>query len=71
MSTIKEFMDALTDATINGIVISFWFICLVGLWKWFLGVVKKVLLNLFPGLKGLSKNGKEDTEDLEVKKEKR
>ena len=48
---INDFMDMLVHSTITGICLAFWIIALMGIWKWFLGVMKRALFYLFPGLK--------------------
>ena len=48
---INDFMDMLVHSTITGICLAFWIIALMGIWKWFLGMMKRALLYLFPGLK--------------------
>ena len=48
---INDFMEMLVHSTITGICLAFWLIALMGIWKWFLGMMKRALLYLFPGLK--------------------
>ena len=48
---INDFMEMLDHSTITGICLAFWLIDLMGIWKWFLGMMKRALLYLFPGLK--------------------
>ena len=40
---INDFMDMLVHSTITGICLAFWIIALMGIWKWFLGVMKRAL----------------------------
>ena len=47
---INEFIDMVVRSTLNGICFAFWILCMVGVWKWFIGVMKKALFYLFPGL---------------------
>lgn len=51
VETIEQFMDSMVRGTLNGICLAFWLLCLVSVWKWFLGVMKRALFCLFPGLK--------------------
>ena len=44
---INDFMDMLVHSTITGICLAFWIIALMGIWKWFLGVMKRALFYLF------------------------
>ena len=53
---IEQFMDSMTRGTLNGICLAFWLLCLVGVWKWFLGVTKRALFYLFPSLKERADN---------------
>ena len=48
---INKFIDLIVRSTLNGICFAFWILCMIGIWKWFIGVMKKALFYLFPGLK--------------------
>ena len=52
---MREIIEGITTATISGICIGFWMIFIAETWKWAFGVMKRALLNLFPGLKNLSR----------------
>ena len=65
--TIREIIEGITTATISGICIGFWMIFIAETWKWAFGVMKRALLNLFPGLKNLRRKStkkKNDDRDL-------
>ena len=47
---INEFMDSVVRGTLTGIFFAFWLLCMAGIWKWFIGVMKRALFYLFPGL---------------------
>lgn len=47
---INEFMNTIVQGTLTGVCLAFWFMCIVGVWRWFIGVMKRVLFYLFPGL---------------------
>ena len=67
IQTIREIVEGITTATISGICLSFWMIFIAEIWKWFFGVMKRALLNLFPGLKNLRRKStkkKNDDRDL-------
>ena len=51
VEVINQLMDAMVRGTLTGICIAFWLLCMIGIWKWFIGVMKKALFYLFPGLK--------------------
>ncbi len=53
---IEKFMDSMVRGTLNGICLAFWLMCLVGVWKWFFGVMKRALFYLFPSLKEWAEN---------------
>ena len=53
---INEFMDAMVQGTLTGICLAFWLLCIAGVWKWFLGVMKRALFYLFPGLQIWAEN---------------
>ncbi len=48
---INTFMDSIIRGTLTGICLSFWILGMVAIWKWFLGIMKRALLYIFPGLK--------------------
>lgn len=60
LGTIREFVESITEATINGICISFWLLFIAEIWKWAIGVMKMALISLFPGLKKLGKKEPDD-----------
>ncbi len=47
---ISTIMDAAVKGTLYGISIILCVLCLISIWKWFLGVVARVLFYLFPSL---------------------
>ena len=53
---INEFIDMVVRSTLNGICFAFWILCMVGVWKWFIGVMKKALFYLFPCLQTWADN---------------
>ena len=53
---INEFMDSVVRGTLTGICFAFWLLCIVGIWKWFIGVMKRALFYLFPGLQTWAEN---------------
>ena len=64
---MREIIEGITTATISGICIGFWMIFIAETWKWAFGVMKRALLNLFPGLKNLRRKStkkKNDDRDL-------
>ena len=64
---MREIIEGITTATISGICIGFWMIFIAETWKWAFGVMKRALLNLFPGLKILRRKStkkKNDDRDL-------
>ena len=56
VEVINQLMDAMVRGTLTGICIAFWLLCMIGIWKWFIGVMKKALFYLFPGLKAWADN---------------
>lgn len=56
MEIIEQIMDSMVRGTLTGICLGFWVLCLAGVWKWFLGVAKRALFYLFPGLKAWSED---------------
>ena len=67
IQTIRVFVEAVTTATVSGICICFWMIFIAEIWKWALGVMKRALVSLFPGLKDLGRKRpkkKKDGRDL-------
>ena len=65
--TMREIIEGITTATVSGICIGFWMIFIAETWKWAFGVMKRALLNLFPGLKNLRRKSpkkKSDDRDL-------
>lgn len=65
--TMRKIIEGITTATISGICIGFWMIFIAETWKWAFGVMKRALLNLFPGLKNLRRKStkkKNDDRDL-------
>ena len=56
---IRQFIDSLVRGTFDGICLAFWIVCLMAVWKWFLGLMKKALFYLFPGIKTWADNRKE------------
>ena len=50
---ISTIMDAAVKGTLYGISIILCVLCLISIWKWFLGVVARVLFYLFPSLETL------------------
>ena len=44
---INEFMDSMVRGTLTGICFAFWLLCMAGIWKWFIGVMKRALFYLF------------------------
>ena len=65
--TINDCISGITAATINSICIGLWIIFMAEIWKWFFGVMKRGLLNLFPALKTLGRKPpkkKKDDRDL-------
>lgn len=48
METINMIMDAMVKGTLTGICISFWMFGLAMVWKWFVGVIKRMIHYLFP-----------------------
>ena len=56
VEVINQLMDAMVRGTLTGICIAFWLLCMIGIWKWFIGVTKKALFYLFPGLKAWADN---------------
>lgn len=53
---INEFMDSMVRGTLTGICFAFWLLCMAGVWKWFIGVMKRALFYLFPGLQTWAEN---------------
>ena len=53
---INEFIDSMVRGTLTGICFAFWLLCMAGIWKWFIGVMKRALFYLFPGLKAWVEN---------------
>lgn len=43
MDTINVIMDAMVKGTLTGICISFWMFGLAIIWKWFIGIIKKMI----------------------------
>ena len=67
INTMREIVEAITAATINGICLSLWMVFIAEIWKWFFGVMKRALISLFPGLKNLRRKSpkkKNDDRDL-------
>ena len=50
VDVINEFMNSMVRGTLTGICLAFWLLCMAGIWKWFIGVMKRALFYLFPGL---------------------
>ena len=61
--TMREIIEGITTATISGICIGFWMIFIAETWKWAFGVMKRALLNLFPGLKNLRRKSPKKKND--------
>lgn len=51
MEMINTFMNALIQWTLIGVSAGFCLLCVIGIWKWFFGVMRRALRHLFPGLK--------------------
>ncbi len=63
IQTISKIIEGITAATVNGICISLWIIFIAEIWKWFFGVMKRALLNLFPGLKDIGNKNTNEKKD--------
>ena len=50
MEIVNEVMEAIIRGTMTGICLGFIALGLVAIWKWFFGVVKRVVIFLFPGI---------------------
>lgn len=50
MEMLNQLIDASIRGTLLGISLFFWGFGLVAIWKWFFGVVKKLVCWLFPNL---------------------
>ena len=63
---INEFMDSMVRGTLTGICFAFWLLCMAGIWKWFIGVMKRALCDEkssvlpFPRPEGLGGEQKKD-----------
>ena len=67
IQTISKIVEGITAATISGICLSFWMILIAETWKWAFGVMKRALINLFPGLKNLRrKSPKKENDDRDL-----
>ena len=63
MDFINSLIDASIRGTLLGITIFFWVVGLVSIWKWFFGVMKRLLHWLFPKCRWFQpKQEKEDKE---------
>ena len=72
MEIVNEVMEAIIRGTMTGICLGFIALGLVAIWKWFFGVVKRVVLFLFPGLEAWAQRRREAKhldEDEEEKQE--
>ncbi len=59
MEMINTFMDSIIRGTLAGFCLSFYILAIAAVWKWFLGIMKRILLYLFPGIKARAdKKGK-------------
>ena len=47
---IEQFMDSVVRGTLTGLCVAIWILCLIAVWKWAFGMLKKALFCLFPGL---------------------
>ena len=56
VEVINQLMDAMVRGTLTGICIAFWLLCMIGIWKWFIGVMKRALFCLFPSLQAWAEN---------------
>ena len=59
MEMINEVIQAVVSGTMTGICLGFIVLGLAALWKWFFGVVKRVVLFLFPGLEAWAQRRRE------------
>lgn len=62
MEFLNNLIDASIIGTLLGISISFWIFGLIAVWKWFLGIVKKMVHWLFPNL-FIKKEAAKETEN--------
>lgn len=60
MEMVNTFMDSIIRGTLAGFCLSFYILVIAAVWKWFLGIMKRILMYLFPGLRaGADKKRKE------------
>ena len=72
MEMRNEVLQAIVSGTMTGICLGFIVLGLAAIWKWFFGVVKRVVLFLFPGLEAWAQRRREAKhldEDEEEKQE--
>ncbi len=50
MEMVNQVVEAIVSGTMTGICLGFIALGLVAIWKWFFGVVKRVVIFLFPGI---------------------
>lgn len=50
MEMVNQLIDASIRGTLLGISLFFWSFGLVAIWKWFFGVMKRLIFWLFPSL---------------------
>ena len=59
---INEFMDSVVRGTLTGICFAFWLLCMAGIWKWFIGVMKRALFYLFRKMRKKDNGNDNDAE---------
>lgn len=55
---MNQVMDIIIRGTLCGICLGFSLLSLIGIWKWFLGVMVRGLFYFFPGLEDWVRNRK-------------
>ena len=55
----NQILDGIIRGTLGAICTGFCILCLIGIWKWFFGVMRNGLFYLFPNLKAWAENRKQ------------
>ena len=50
MEMVNQVVEVIVSGTMTGICLGFIVLGLAAIWKWFFGIVKRVVLYLFPGI---------------------
>lgn len=67
---VNEVMESIIRGTMTGICLGFIVLGLTAIWKWFFGVVKRVVFFLFPGVEAWAQHRREMKERDEGEEEK-